>query len=292
MPNIDLQPVREYSAFRRLALGSWRTAYDPTIYGAMEVRMEPCLAYIEAFRQRTGIRLTVTHLVAKALAEGLRKCPEANGVLRFNRIYLRKQVDLSILVVQTDEGASRVDLAAAKIENVDQKSLYQLAREIEAQVSRVRKRQDPAMEQGKKSTAKIPLWLMGWALDLLSFLMYTLNLDLSWAGIPKDPFGGATVTNVGSLGIETAYVPLVPYTRVPIFVAPGAITDAPVVENGQVVPGKVLRLHATFDHRLVDGFHTMVLAKTIRAWLEEPFRYFDELSQLPEDKGVLSPSGA
>ncbi|MFM7203557.1 MAG: 2-oxo acid dehydrogenase subunit E2 [Myxococcota bacterium] len=282
MPNIDLQPVREYSAFRRLALGSWRTAYDPTIYGAMEVRMEKSLAYIEAFRQRTGIRLTVTHLVAKALAQGLRQCPEANGVLRFNRIYLRRDVDLSILVVQTDEGASKVDLAAAKIKNVDQKSLLTLAREIEGQVSRVRKRQDPAMEQGKKSTALIPLFLMSWALDLLSFLMYTLNLDLSWAGIPRDLFGGATVTNVGSLGIETAYVPLVPYTRVPIFVAPGAVCDAAVVENGQVVPGKVLRLHATFDHRLVDGFHTMVLAKTIRAWLEDPFRYFDDLERLPE----------
>lgn len=288
MPNIDLQPVREYSAFRRLALGSWRTAYDPTIYGAMEVRMEKSLAYIEAFRQRTGIRLTVTHLVAKALAQGLRQCPEANGVLRFNRIYLRRDVDLSILVVQTDEGASKVDLAAAKIKNVDQKSLLTLAREIEAQVSRVRKRQDPAMEQGKKSTARIPLFLMNWALDLLSFLMYTLNLDLSWAGIPRDPFGGATVTNVGSLGIETAYVPLVPYTRVPIFVAPGAICDAAVVENGQVVPGKVLRLHATFDHRLVDGFHTMVLAKTIRAWLEDPFRYFDDLEHLPEGVSPMS----
>ena len=58
--------------------------------------------------------------------------------------------------------------------------------------------------------------------------------------MPKDPFGGATITNIGSLGLDTGFVPLVPYTRVPIFVAPGKIDDVPVVENGKVVPGKLM----------------------------------------------------
>lgn len=277
MANVELTPLPEYSAFRRLALGSWRTAKDPTIYGMLEVRAEPCLEYIEAFRQRTGVRLTVTHLVTKAVGEALRRCPEANAVLRFNRIYLRKHVDISILVVQTDEGAGKVDLAAAKIEDVDQKSLLELAKECETQIQKVRARKDAAMEAGKRSTSRIPLIFMGLALDLIAFLMYTLNLDLSRIGIPRDPFGGATVTNVGSLGIDTAYVPLVPYTRVPLFVAPGAIKDVAVVEDGKVIPGKVLRIHASIDHRLVDGFHTMVLSKTIREYLEHPFQHFDAL---------------
>lgn len=282
MPQLELAPLQEYSAFRRLALGSWRTTKDPTIYGSLDVRIEQCIAYLEAFRRRTGLRLTVTHLVTKALGDALRRCPEANAVLRFNRIYLRKHVDISILVVQTDEGESKVDLAAAKVTDVDQKSLYQLVQECEDIIQKVRHRQDKGMEAGKKSTGRIPLFLMGWALDLISFLMFTLNLDLTRFGIPRDPFGGATVTNVGTLGIDTAYVPLVPYTRVPIFLAPGAIKDVPVVEGDQVVPGKVLRLNATFDHRFVDGFHTMILARTIRKYLEDPFHHFDAIESLPE----------
>ena len=90
-----------------------------------------------------------------------------------------------------------------------------------------------------------------------------------------------TITNVGSLGLDTAYVPLVPYTRVPIFVAPGAVKDMPVVEDGKVVPGKVMNVNASFDHRFIDGYHAAVLAKTIREMMESPFESFDDLSKVP-----------
>jgi pyruvate dehydrogenase E2 component (dihydrolipoamide acetyltransferase) len=33
----------------------------------------------------------------------------------------------------------------------------------------------------------------------------------------------------------------------------GRITDEPVVAGGQVVPGKVISLSLTFDHRVIDG---------------------------------------
>jgi pyruvate dehydrogenase E2 component (dihydrolipoamide acetyltransferase) len=282
MSNVELTPLAEYSSFRKLAIGSWQTAYDPSIYGSMELRMERALEYVDAFRKRTGKRLTVTHLVAKAMAEALKRCPEANAVLRWNRIHLRKHVDISLLVVQTDEGAGKVDLAACMIRDADQKSLYQFATEVEAEVRKVRERKDAAMEQGKKTTGRIPLVLMNRFLKVLSFLMYTLNLDLRWAGVPRDPFGGATVTNIGTLGLDTGFVPLVPYTRVPIFVAPGAIKDAPVVENGQVVPGKVMKLCATLDHRFIDGYHASVLAKTMHQFLEQPFEHLDRIDDLPQ----------
>ena len=123
-------------------------------------------------------------------------------------------------------------------------------------------------------------------LKLLSFLMYTLNLDLSKLGMPKDAFGGATITNVGSMGLDTAYVPLVPYTRVPIFVAPGAVKDMPVVENGQVVAGKVMNVNASFDHRFIDGYHASVLSKTLREMMENPFEGFDRIEDLPTAEEV------
>lgn len=281
MSNIQIRPLTSLSSFRRLAIGSWQTTYDPSVYGTIEVRMEKALEYIEAFRKHTGKRLTVTHLVSKALAESLRRCPEANAILRWNRIYLRQSVDLSILVVQMDEGHQKADLAACLVKGADQKSLYQLVLEIEEQVARVRARKDPAMESGKKTTGRIPLLFINGVLKALSFLMYTLNLDLEWAGIPKDPFGSATLTNVGSLGLDTAYVPLVPYTRVPLFVAPGTVRDMPVVEEGQVIPGKVMRINATFDHRFIDGYHASVLSKTMHAYLEKPFENLDRIEDLP-----------
>lgn len=273
MAHLELIPKDNVSSFRKLAIGSWKTAYDPTVYGTMTLRMDKSLAYIEAFRQKTGIRLTVTHLLAKAMAEALRRCPDANAILRFNRIYLRKQITVSTLVVQTDGG--KVDLTSAKIDDAEQKSLREISAELEAAVQKVRQRKDEMLEKGKSTIQRMPYMLLNFFTWFISFCMYTLNLDMRWAGMPRDAFGSAIITNVGSLGLDTAYVPLVPYTRVPILIAPGAIKDAAVVEDGKVVPGKIMNVNASFDHRFIDGFHAGVLAKTVREMMENPFEKFD-----------------
>jgi pyruvate dehydrogenase E2 component (dihydrolipoamide acetyltransferase) len=111
-------------------------------------------------------------------------------------------------------------------------------------------------------------------LELTSFASYTLNLDLTWAGIPRDAFGSVMITNVGALGLEEAYVPLVPYSRVPLLIAMGNVRDTPIVEDGRVIVAKTMKLCATFDHRLLDGQHAAAMAKTMRAWLENPTQYF------------------
>jgi len=278
MAHLELIPKENVSSFRKLAIGSWKTAYDPTVYGTMTLRMDKALAYIEAFRQKTGIRLTVTHLLAKAMAEALRRCPDANAILRFNRIYLRKRITISTLVVQTDGG--KVDLTSAKIDDAEQKSLREISAELEAAVQKVRQRKDEMLEKGKGTIHKMPYAFLNFFTWLISFFMYTLNWDMTWAGMPRDAFGSAIITNVGSLGLDTAYVPLVPYTRVPIFIAPGAIKDAPVVENGKVVPGKLMNVNASFDHRFIDGFHASILANTFREMLENPFEHFDKLDEV------------
>jgi pyruvate dehydrogenase E2 component (dihydrolipoamide acetyltransferase) len=277
--NVELVPLKKWSSFRRLAMGQWETAYDPSIYGSMEIRMEQSEAYIKAFRERTGKRITVTHLVTKAVAEALRRCPEANAILRFNSIYLRKSIDLSVLVVQTDGGNDKVDLAACTIREVDKQSVYELACEMEEQIARVRQRKDAAMEKGKKTAGMIPLIVMNAFLKLVAFLSYTLNLRLP--GIPRDPFGGATITNIGSLGLDTAFVPLVPYTRVPIFLAVGEMATVPVVQDGAIVPGRTMKLCATLDHRIIDGFHASVMSKVMHQYLEHPFDHFDKIETLP-----------
>lgn len=279
MGHLKLVRKKEISSFRKLALGTWQTAYDPTVYGSMTIRMEKALKYIERFREVHGIRLTVTHLVAKAVAVALDRCPDANAILRWNKIYLRQGVTISILVVQTDQGDGKVDLTAAKIDSAEKKSVKEMAEELQATIDRVRKRKEQSLEQGKGLVAMVPFIFMNVFLKVLSFCMYTLNIKMP--GTPRDAFGGATVTNVGSLGLDVAFVPLVPYTRVPIFVAPGAVVDEPVVDIkdgvATVVPGKIMRLSATFDHRFIDGMHASILAKTVRELLENPFEKLDPL---------------
>ncbi|MEE8409696.1 MAG: 2-oxo acid dehydrogenase subunit E2, partial [Myxococcota bacterium] len=92
MGNVNAKKMKNISPFRKIAIGTWQTTYDPSIYGTMRIRMEKALEYIDKFREKTGRKLTITHMVAKAVANALQACPDANAVLRFNTIYLRQTI--------------------------------------------------------------------------------------------------------------------------------------------------------------------------------------------------------
>ncbi|NTX54926.1 2-oxo acid dehydrogenase subunit E2 [Myxococcus sp. CA039A] len=266
---LDLKPAPPPGAFRKLALGAWRSPRDPSAYASLEVRMEKAVAFLEAWRARTGQRLTVTHLVAKASADALRLYPEANVLLRWGAPSLRVDVGVCVLVVQPEE-SGRADLTTATVPRADTLSLEEFARAMEAVVSQVRSRKDAVIERGKRRSYRIPGMFMGLALRLLSFVWFTLNVDLRWVGMPRDPFGSVVVTSLGSLGLERGFVATVPYTRVPLILAPGAVRSVPVVEAGELVPGRMMTLTCTWDARALD---VEVVAKVLRhvgAALESP----------------------
>jgi pyruvate dehydrogenase E2 component (dihydrolipoamide acetyltransferase) len=277
LPHLELVRKDDVSSFRKIAIGTWRTAYDPSVYGTIELRMDKAIQYIHEFREKTGKKLTVSHMMAKAAAMVLKECPDANALLRWNRVYLRKRIGIFFQVVMTDEGANKVDLSGATLYDLESKSVEQIYDEFNDKVAEVRARKDPALEKTRTTFLGIPYFALNFVLKAISFLSYTLNLDLRWVGIPNDPFGSMMITNIGSLGLDIAYVPLVPYARVPILIAMGSVKDLPVVEKGQIVPGKIMRVNATFDHRFIDGFHASVMSRVLRQWMEHPFEHFDKI---------------
>lgn len=277
MWNVELEPKDDLSAFRRIALGTWATTYDPSVYGTMELRMDRAVEYLAAFREATGKHATVSHLVAKAVGAALVRMPDANAILRFRKIYLRKRASVFFQVAMADEGEGKLDLSGATLHDVEKKSVAEIIDELEQKVQTIRRRKDPALEGTRSALRKIPTALMSPALKTLSFLSYTLNLDLSSFGVPRDAFGSVMITNIGSLGLDQAYVPLVPYSRVPILLALGAVRDQPVVDDGKVVAGKVMKVNATFDHRLIDGLHAAVMSRVLRDHMDRPFELFDKV---------------
>ena len=280
MPNLELTRKDDVSSFRKIAIGTWATAYDPSVYGTMEVNMDEAMRYLADFRAKTGRKLTISHMMAKVAAMALKEVPDANAVMRWNRIYLRKRIGIFFQVVMTDEGHGKTDLSGATIYDVEQKSLVEIYDDFNAKVEKVRQRKDPALEQTRKTFLGVPYFALNFLLKAISFLMYTLNLDMRWAGMPQDPFGSMMITNVGSLGLDVAYVPLVPYSRVPILLALGNVRDAPVVRDGKLTVGKIMKVNATFDHRFIDGFHASVLSRVLRDWFEHPYERFDNLDAI------------
>lgn len=286
MKNLDLKPVRRPSAFRRIAMATWRRSNDPVVHGSMVVRMEAAERYIADFRAATGRRLTVTHLVCRAMGSLMVTHPDVNVIIRLGRLYQRQDRTVMFQVVMTDPESGKVDLSMHTVDRADERDLLEIIDHFETGVRKVRAAGDSPVERTRRRMKALPTWLTAWAMQLMAFLLYDLNLDLTALGVPSKSFGGIAVTNVGSLGIEEAYVPLPPYTRTPMFVALGAVATTPVIEGDAVVPGRTMKLMASFDHRVLDGSHAAALASTMRAWLEDPVAHFGPVPAAATDPVV------
>ena len=77
------QDVSGASSFRRMASAMWGRPNDPSIYGSVDIDATNALALIARYRTERDTKLTITHLVARAMALTLKKNPEVNAKVRF-----------------------------------------------------------------------------------------------------------------------------------------------------------------------------------------------------------------
>jgi pyruvate/2-oxoglutarate dehydrogenase complex dihydrolipoamide acyltransferase (E2) component len=265
------RPLEPLRGWRRVAAQAWRPPRDPTVYAALDIPMRSALAYLERVREKSGVRVTVTHLVARGVALAIRQYPGLNGIVARGRIMLRETVDIFLQVAI--EGGR--ELSGIKISRADEKSVVEIAREMESRVERLRQRRDRQVERTKSFLDRIPVPLLGPIMRGITYLIYDLDIDLTRMGIVKDEFGSAMVTNVGMFGLAEAFAPLVPFSRTPLVVLVGEVQDKPVAESGRVVIRPMMTLGVTFDHRFMDGWHGGAMAQLFRAYIEDPAR-FDE----------------
>ena len=79
-----------------------------------------------------------------------------------------------------------------------------------------------------------------------------------------------TISNLGMFGIEefTAII----NSPDSCILAVGSIVEKPVVKNGQIVVGNIMKVTLSCDHRVVDGASGAQFLQTLRAMLENPVR--------------------
>ncbi len=77
-----------------------------------------------------------------------------------------------------------------------------------------------------------------------------------------------TISNLGMFGIEEFTAIINPPNA--CILAVGAIRDVPVVKDGQVVPGKRMKVTLSSDHRIVDGAKAAQFLNTLRTMMENP----------------------
>ena len=81
-----------------------------------------------------------------------------------------------------------------------------------------------------------------------------------------------TISNLGMFGIREFTAIINPPNA--CILAVGGIQQVPVVKNGQVVPGNIMNVTLSCDHRAVDGAKGAQYLNTFRKFMENPVTMF------------------
>jgi pyruvate dehydrogenase E2 component (dihydrolipoamide acetyltransferase) len=88
---------------------------------------------------------------------------------------------------------------------------------------------------------------------------------------PSDWEGNTfTISNLGMFGIDEFTAIINPNDS--CILAVGGIRNTPVVKNGEIVPGNLMKVTLSCDHRIVDGATGSSFLKTLKELIEDPIK--------------------
>ncbi|MEO6204529.1 MAG: 2-oxo acid dehydrogenase subunit E2 [Mycobacteriales bacterium] len=256
--------ARRPSVRRKIAIATWRASSEGRLYARMAVDATPILAYCKELQESSGVKISPATIVGLAFQRGIEQIPAFHHRVAFGRLVPFTSYDVAFAV--DIEGGD--DLAPTKVRAADTKTVTEVSRELIAGAQRLRDRADRDFRTSNGIARLIPWFLLRPMLMLASVL--NGGVGVRAFGQPAHPLGSLFITNIGSFGLDEGYVAPVPFARVPLYICTGAVTDAPMAVDGQVVVRPRIVITATADHRIVDGAHAAALARLVRGYLAEP----------------------
>ena len=270
--HLNLKKVRDLTSYQKLAIGSWRSAKDPSIYGRHDIDYTQAAAFTDRFRKEKGLKITPTYITAQAASLVYACHPALNTVLRYGILYQREKISFSFLTaVDTKNPFGKLNLSACVVRDITNLSLEALYKDLSQKIRRAKENKDEVSAAQNRLISKIPSPLMSLFLDLSSFLMYTLNIRLK--GVPEDPFGSVMISNLGQIGMDSVFIPVVPYSKVPVFIAMGLVRPRVLAEGRRPVVRDMLRLNYTIDHRCIEGKSLSVMQQMLFMIFKNPDRW-------------------
>jgi pyruvate/2-oxoglutarate dehydrogenase complex dihydrolipoamide acyltransferase (E2) component len=252
------------SVRRKIAAATWRPSRDGRIYARLEVDVSAAIDYARRVGADAGVQVSVTHVIGAALARVLRLVPEFRSRLLFGRVIPLEHCDIAFAV--DIEGGS--DLAPIKVRQADTLSPVEIAVALQEGAARLRAGRDDAYGRSSRVVSLAPAWAIRPVLAMSSVISGGLGRPAF--GQPGFPLGTAFVSNVGTLGLDEAFLAPLPFARTPVYLAIGAMRERALVVAGEIVIRPTVVLVATADHRLGDGAHAGRMVDELKRLLADP----------------------
>lgn len=263
-------------AMRRFAMANWKTPVDPSVYIHLQADFTNAQFFLDKNNKNQNEFITVIHLVMKSMSLVIKKYPQLNAVILRGNIYLRKTIDIFMNVFIPSDGENKKsDLAGTKIENCDQKSIYEIAHEAKIKTANIRNGNDYNTKRNQKLSMIVSSFIMRCILWLVDFLTIRIGINLERFGVPYDLYGSCLIAGLYKYNCPTMFTALLPYTRWGVILCINNISKKPWVVENEIKSRLVIDIGLTGDHRLLDGAEAAMACNYLKEILENPEKYLN-----------------
>ena len=229
-------------------------------------------SYIDAYikeKKEEGIKLNYIHVLVAAMVRLFALKPGLNRFVMRGRIYTRPKIWVSFAMhtsLRDDSAETTVKLCFDGTETI-----FDVAKAIDDVIV---KETNAAKEHN--NTDKMAAKIMSLPPFLIRFAVNTLMWMDRHNMLPKkvielSPFHTSIFfTNLKSLGISSIYHHVYEFGTTGFFLGVGKEKRLPTLEDGEVVPGKLLNLKIVTDERYCDGLYFARAFRLFRQLMQDP----------------------
>jgi pyruvate dehydrogenase E2 component (dihydrolipoamide acetyltransferase) len=240
---------------------------DPYVCVMYSIELGKCKEFVRSIREKTGKKVTLTHVLNKLFAMAIAENPLFNQFILGGSIYEKEDIHIANVHMLPGEDNAVTYLI---LENPHLKTLVDIQHEFDL----LRKQK---LEEHSQKRSEFSYLFRG--------LYFKLRLDRL---IPeklafKIGFNNGLTSNImfanhvfKEPGNYIVIKPVVAVQPIPLRIhAHGAIKQT-AVEQGQLVTKEIMPINVIFDHRLLWGVHIQQFGSTLSRLAANPERYLSE----------------
>ena len=258
----DGTQVRELATIRRFLPFISPRRNESLVYFRQEIDVEAALQLVERLNQGRApeLRITLFHLLLRAMARVLDERPRLNRFVAGGRIWQRDGIWLSFSAKKAMSDAAPITSLKLRFDPAE--SLDALSARIVAALGVGRSDAKSTADREMGALLHLPAPLLRLALRG-AMLLDAFGL-LPRAMTANDPlFASAFVANLGSVGLDAGYHHLWEYGNVSIFCVVGRV-------QARADGRRVVELKWSYDERIEDGLYCARSLELLRGFVEAP----------------------
>jgi hypothetical protein len=254
--------------YRRFMPALMPTRNGSAVYFDQRLRVADTERFLAGLRQdHPDLHPTLFHIVLWSLARMFDRHPRVNRFVAGGRLYQRSSITIAFTVkTEMDEDGTLLEV---KHTFDPEQPFVDLVRDLQAAVAASRGGEQGLADRELELFLRLPPMLRRGVVRAAG-AANALNV-LPRAFIDGDPFfASAFLTNLGSVGLDSAFHHLYEYGTIPIFGALGRVQETVEVEDGRPVVARTASMRFTYDERVEDGLYAAHALADFQRWVEHP----------------------